>query len=148
MYLERLRVPHSSKLFFFVNEELTTAIDETSSAYSTFCTQNCPDEYEQRLTQVTSVSQPAKIKYSQERRHGKSRVDFEEQLVSFSTLDELTSDICDRYRAASDDPPVIHRLGDGSARHSKAEREEGPAAGPRADLGRIRACSAAVLERG
>lgn len=66
--------------------ELTAAIDETSSAYSSFCTQHCPDEYEQRLTQVTSVSQPAKIKWSQERRHGKSRVDFEEELVSFDAL--------------------------------------------------------------
>lgn len=80
VYLERLRIPHSSERPYEV-EKLTSAVDETSSAYSTFCSQQCPDEYEQRMTQVTSVSQPAKIKWSQERRHGKSRVDFEEQLV-------------------------------------------------------------------
>ncbi|CAK9779644.1 hypothetical protein CC85DRAFT_289288 [Cutaneotrichosporon oleaginosum] len=68
VYLERLKTPH-------------TACSETASAYSTFCSQYCPDEYEDRLVQATAASQDAKWKLEREKRHGRTRADFEEQLA-------------------------------------------------------------------
>lgn len=69
VYLERLQIPH-------------TTSGETSSAYSSFCSQYCPDEYEERLVQATKSSQDAKWKLEKEKRYGKTRSDYEEQLVS------------------------------------------------------------------
>lgn len=69
MYIERLKTPH-------------TTSDETSSSYSSFCSEHCPDEYEVRLVQATKSSQDAKWKLEKEKRYGKTRADFEEQLVS------------------------------------------------------------------
>ncbi len=67
-YLQRLQVPH-------------VASSETSSAYSTFCSKHCPDDYEDRLVQATKASQDAKWKLEREKRHGRTRNDLEEQLV-------------------------------------------------------------------
>ncbi|KAL7420568.1 Splicing factor [Cryptotrichosporon argae] len=68
LYTERLGVLH-------------TDIAETSSAYSSFCSQYCPEEYEARLTHATAASQEAKHKLSGERRHGKTREDLESALA-------------------------------------------------------------------
>jgi uncharacterized protein YfiM (DUF2279 family) len=72
MYLARLQLPHAT-------------LDATSSAYSTWISQTCPDEYEARMVQATAASQVAKAKWT-ERRQGKTRADFEEQLVGKATL--------------------------------------------------------------
>ncbi|KAL1413103.1 Splicing factor [Vanrija albida] len=68
MYLERLQTPHST-------------MAETSSAYSSFCSEYSPDEYETRLVAATEASQNAQRKWSSERRHAKTRADFEESLA-------------------------------------------------------------------
>ncbi|KAL0254058.1 hypothetical protein I308_101437 [Cryptococcus tetragattii IND107] len=69
VYLQRLAIPHST-------------IDQTTSAYSNFCSTYCNEEYEERLVKATEISQTAKYKWSGERRAGKSREDFELQIVS------------------------------------------------------------------
>ncbi|BEI87723.1 uncharacterized protein CcaverHIS019_0104410 [Cutaneotrichosporon cavernicola] len=69
LYLARLQTPH-------------TTASETSSAYSSFCTKYFTDDYEDRLVQATKASQDAKWKLDREKRHGRTRTDFEEQLVS------------------------------------------------------------------
>ncbi|WOO76790.1 putative RNA-binding protein [Vanrija pseudolonga] len=68
MYLERLQTPHST-------------MAETSGAYSSFCSEYSPDEYEGRLVAATEASQNAQWKWSSERRHAKTRADFEESLA-------------------------------------------------------------------
>lgn len=73
VYLERLKTPH-------------IASSETSSAYSSLCSQYCPEEYEDRLVQATKASQDAKWKLEREKRYGRTRTDFEEQLVSCQDL--------------------------------------------------------------
>lgn len=70
MYNERLHVPQ-------------TTLDDTSSAYSTFLSAHCPDDYEARMVEVTKFSQVAKKKLA-EKRYGKTRSDFEDQLVRVS----------------------------------------------------------------
>jgi Tfp pilus assembly protein PilW len=79
LYMERIAQPH-------VRESrpcrsLTVEIDETMSAYSSYCTQNAPNDYEQRMVQATATSQGAKQKLNAKRRQ-QSRLDFEQQLVS------------------------------------------------------------------
>ncbi|OCF40172.1 hypothetical protein I317_05996 [Kwoniella heveanensis CBS 569] len=73
MYIERLATPHLD-------------IDQTSSDYSTFCSQTCPDEYESRMVQATESSQSAKTKLSGEKRYGKTREDYEQQLAYATDL--------------------------------------------------------------
>lgn len=68
MCLERLQAPQADQ-------------DATSSAYSSWMSANCPEEYEGRMVAVTKASQVAKHKWS-DKRQGKARADFEEQLVS------------------------------------------------------------------
>ena len=62
------------------------ALDDTSSQYSTFCSQHSPDTYEARMVAATSASQRAKFKLSQEKRFGKTRMDFEQALVRLPML--------------------------------------------------------------
>lgn len=97
MYLERLAVPQAT-------------LDATSSAYSTFLSDHCPEEYEARMIQITEVSQPAKTKWATERRHGKMRADFEEQLVSLWPIQTQTDalGIQPRYGTPGDNPSRIH----------------------------------------
>ncbi|GMK58444.1 hypothetical protein CspeluHIS016_0504760 [Cutaneotrichosporon spelunceum] len=71
VYLERLQIPH-------------TTASETLGAYSSFCTRYFTADYEDRLVQATKASQNAKWKLEREKRHGRTRTDFEEQLA-FST---------------------------------------------------------------
>jgi hypothetical protein len=52
-------------------------MDDTLSAYSTFCTNNCPNEYETRMVQCSKASQGAKTKWSGEKRFHKTREDLE-----------------------------------------------------------------------
>ncbi|WVN86727.1 uncharacterized protein L203_101899 [Cryptococcus depauperatus CBS 7841] len=73
VYLERLSTPHST-------------IDQTTSNYSSFCSTYCNEEYEQRLVRATEVSQNAKYKWNGEKRFGKTREDFELQLVCATEL--------------------------------------------------------------
>nr|ODN95071.1 hypothetical protein L204_04418 [Cryptococcus depauperatus CBS 7855] len=73
VYLERLSTPHST-------------IDQTTSNYSSFCSTYCNEEYEQRLVRATEVSQNAKYKWNGEKRFGKTREDFELQLVYATEL--------------------------------------------------------------
>ncbi len=54
----------------------------TSSAYSAFCSEFSPEQYETRLVRATEVAQTAKTKWSLEKRYGKTREDLEQQLVS------------------------------------------------------------------
>ncbi|WVQ78414.1 hypothetical protein IAT38_000500 [Cryptococcus sp. DSM 104549] len=68
LYLDRLATPHAT-------------MDNTKSTYSSFCSQYCNEEYEARLVQATEVSKTAKIKLSEEKRFGKTRDDFELQLL-------------------------------------------------------------------
>ncbi|WVQ65310.1 uncharacterized protein L199_003486 [Kwoniella botswanensis] len=68
MFADRVEIPH-------------TNIDQTSSAYSNFCSQYCPEEYEIRMVESTESSRAAKMKLS-EKRYGKTRSDFEEQLIA------------------------------------------------------------------
>ncbi|TYJ56665.1 hypothetical protein B9479_002595 [Cryptococcus floricola] len=69
VYNDRLRIPHST-------------MQQTTSDYSSFCSTYCNQEYEQRLVQATEISQEAKRKWSGEKRFGKTREEFEFQLVS------------------------------------------------------------------
>ncbi|KGB79737.2 hypothetical protein CNBG_5575 [Cryptococcus deuterogattii R265] len=73
VYLQRLAIPHST-------------IDQTTSAYSNFCSTYCNEEYEERLVKATEISQTAKYKWSGERRAGKSREDFELQILYATDL--------------------------------------------------------------
>ncbi|EAL22747.1 hypothetical protein CNBB1950 [Cryptococcus deneoformans B-3501A] len=73
VYLQRLAIPHST-------------IDQTTSSYSSFCSTYCNEEYEQRLVKATEASQTAKYKWSGERRAGKSREDFELQILYATDL--------------------------------------------------------------
>ncbi|KAK4688382.1 squamous cell carcinoma antigen recognized by T-cells 3, partial [Tremellales sp. Uapishka_1] len=57
-------------------------MDATSSAYSTFCSQHCPNDYTERMIAVTNSSQEAKAKMSSEKRHGKTREDMEQEIVT------------------------------------------------------------------
>nr|XP_018262120.1 uncharacterized protein I303_05135 [Kwoniella dejecticola CBS 10117]OBR84278.1 hypothetical protein I303_05135 [Kwoniella dejecticola CBS 10117] len=66
IYIDRMRTPH-------------TSLDQTSSAYSSFCSQHCPEEYEVRMIEATEASKIAKDQLS-EKRYGRTRNDFEEQL--------------------------------------------------------------------
>jgi hypothetical protein len=59
-----------------------SASEITSAAYSSFLSEFCPSEYEQRMVDVTSISQRAKFKWTSEKRFGKTREDLEQQLVS------------------------------------------------------------------
>ncbi|KAK8858792.1 hypothetical protein IAR55_003022 [Kwoniella newhampshirensis] len=65
------------------------SIEATSSAYSTFCSEHCPQEYEQRLVRATQAAQGAKTKLSLEKRYGKTREDFESQIVGRASLDVM-----------------------------------------------------------
>ncbi|ODO10809.1 hypothetical protein I350_01407 [Cryptococcus amylolentus CBS 6273] len=69
VYNDRLRIPHST-------------MQQTTSDYSSFCSTYCNQEYEKRLVQATEISQEAKRKWSGEKRFGKTREEFEFQLVS------------------------------------------------------------------
>ncbi|WVQ71771.1 hypothetical protein IAR50_001312 [Cryptococcus sp. DSM 104548] len=69
MYNDRLRIPHST-------------MQQTTSDYSSFCSTYCNQEYEQRLVYATDISQEAKRKWSGEKRFGKTREEFEFQLVA------------------------------------------------------------------
>ncbi|WWC62824.1 uncharacterized protein I303_105422 [Kwoniella dejecticola CBS 10117] len=64
IYIDRMRTPHTN---------------QTSSAYSSFCSQHCPEEYEVRMIEATEASKIAKDQLS-EKRYGRTRNDFEEQL--------------------------------------------------------------------
>jgi hypothetical protein len=57
-----------------------TALAETSSAYSSFCTKHCPREYEQRMIAATAASQPGKA-VLHEKRFKKTREDLEQDIV-------------------------------------------------------------------
>jgi hypothetical protein len=57
-------------------------MDATATEYSSFCSELCPEEYESRLVQITSMAQPAKVKWSIEKRFGRTREDLEQLLVS------------------------------------------------------------------
>jgi hypothetical protein len=57
-------------------------IESTAASYSTYCTEHDPTGYETRMMTATSSSQTAKAKLSGEKRHGKTREDYEQQLVS------------------------------------------------------------------
>nr|XP_019000213.1 uncharacterized protein I203_07372 [Kwoniella mangroviensis CBS 8507]OCF63674.1 hypothetical protein I203_07372 [Kwoniella mangroviensis CBS 8507] len=72
MFADRVKIPH-------------TNIDQTTSAYSNFCSQYCPEEYEVRMVESTESSRAAKMKLS-EKRYGKTRSDFEEQLAHTTEL--------------------------------------------------------------
>lgn len=67
VFLERIAIPHAE-------------VDATSSAYSTYCTANCPEEYEARMVQLTTASRDAKFKWSGEKRYHKTREDLEAAL--------------------------------------------------------------------
>ncbi|WVQ96378.1 hypothetical protein IAU59_003483 [Kwoniella sp. CBS 9459] len=82
LYMERLATPHLGKSLCIMALADALDIDQTSSDYSTFCSQHCPDEYESRMVQATQASQAAKTKLSGEKRYGKTREDYEQQLVS------------------------------------------------------------------
>lgn len=61
--------------------ELMPGMDDTATAYSSFCSNLPFEQYEKRLVQATSASQGAKAKYSIEKRYGQTREDYEQQLV-------------------------------------------------------------------
>ncbi|WVF68817.1 hypothetical protein IAT40_003590 [Kwoniella sp. CBS 6097] len=82
LYIERLATPHLGEFLKRGMLADIADIDQTSSDYSTFCSQTCPDEYESRMVQATESSQAAKTKLSGEKRYGKTREDYEQQLVS------------------------------------------------------------------
>nr|XP_019045381.1 hypothetical protein I302_05770 [Kwoniella bestiolae CBS 10118]OCF24311.1 hypothetical protein I302_05770 [Kwoniella bestiolae CBS 10118] len=88
MFSERMAVPH-------------TNFDQTSSAYSSFCSQYCQEEYEARMVQSTEASRPAKMKLS-EKRYGRTRNDFEEQ-ISYATDDNARTQILTEYAAWESD---------------------------------------------
>lgn len=79
MFIDRMGVPHTGELKR--NAYLTLAVNDTSSAYSTFCSEYSPEQYETFLVQATEASQSAKTKLYVEKRYGKARADFEEELV-------------------------------------------------------------------
>ena len=61
-------------------------MDATSSAYSAYLTECCPEVYETMMVEATGQSQKAKIKWGSEKRFGKTREDLEQQLVIFTPL--------------------------------------------------------------
>jgi hypothetical protein len=77
MFTQRVQVPHLGETS---PSPLTTALEDTKSAYSSFCSQYCPNEYEARLVAATQASQSAKEKLG-EKRYGQTRLDLEQQLV-------------------------------------------------------------------
>ncbi|WWC70988.1 uncharacterized protein I206_104941 [Kwoniella pini CBS 10737] len=66
MYADRIKTAH-------------TSLDQTSNAYSSFCSEHCPQQYEARMVDATEASKIAKGKLT-EKRYGRIRNDFEEQL--------------------------------------------------------------------
>jgi len=67
------------------------------------------------MVTATTTSQKAKAKLSGERRHGKTREDFEQQLVSCLLRAELTTVIGDgRHYVTNTDTGSLHGLGNGS----------------------------------
>nr|XP_031864419.1 uncharacterized protein CI109_000333 [Kwoniella shandongensis]KAA5531491.1 hypothetical protein CI109_000333 [Kwoniella shandongensis] len=89
IFLERMATPHLD-------------IETTSSAYSTFCSEHCPQEYEQRLVQATQAAQGAKTKLSLEKRYGKTREDFEQQ-IAYSSDPASSAQILTSYSAWESD---------------------------------------------
>ncbi|ORY30589.1 hypothetical protein BCR39DRAFT_529041 [Naematelia encephala] len=73
LYIERLNIPHAT-------------IDQTLSSYSTFVGEWAPKQYEERLVNATESSQPAKFKYETEKRYGKHRADFEQEITYASDV--------------------------------------------------------------
>lgn len=67
------------------------------------------------MVTATSTSQKAKAKLSGERRHGKTREDFEQQLVSYILRVELIVAIGGgRHHITDSDTGSLHGLGNGS----------------------------------
>ncbi|WWD05336.1 hypothetical protein V865_003409 [Kwoniella europaea PYCC6329] len=89
MFADRVKITH-------------TNIDQTSSAYSNFCSQYCPEEYEIRMVESTESSRAAKMKLS-EKRYGKTRSDFEEQLAYTTELNAQISILLE-YASWESDP--------------------------------------------
>lgn len=72
---------------------LTIAFEATSSTYSSYCSENCPEEYERRLVDITTIAQTAKFKWSGEKRFGKTREILEADLpTSFLSYIEWETD--------------------------------------------------------
>ena len=76
---DRMAIPHSSESK--VGRRLIAAMDATSSAYSAYLNEHQPTEYMDKMAQLTESSQSAKIKWSSEKRFGKTREDLELRLV-------------------------------------------------------------------
>ena len=114
MFAERMSIPHSGK-FDCVCLADFVAMDNTSSAYSAFCSTYSPEDYEKRLVQATGASQVAKAKWSIEKRYGKTREDLEQQLVS-SCERRRSFRAGVQYGVSNSGPGVPHicQLGDGS----------------------------------
>lgn len=100
--------------------------------YSTFCSEHSPEHYEARLVQATEVAQAAKTKWSAERRYGKTREDYEQQLVSPMRVSLL------RFKAYSLDPSIqgqvyLSYIGWETDQRAKKSTQIGKA-GPSSDL--------------
>lgn len=80
LYLQRMATPHLGECQV-ATHWLTADIETTSSSYSHFVSEYCPNEYEQRLVAATEASHGAKIKMSTEKRYGKTREDLEQELA-------------------------------------------------------------------
>jgi elongation factor P--beta-lysine ligase len=65
-------------------------MDATSSAYSAYINEHQPTEYMAKMAHLTEIAQNAKIKWSAEKRFGKTREDLEQQLVSEHVEPKLT----------------------------------------------------------
>ena len=61
-------------------------MDETSSAYSSYLSENWPDQYEAKMVQATASAGKAKFQWGSEKRFGKTREDLEQQLVRVHRL--------------------------------------------------------------
>jgi hypothetical protein len=81
MFLSRMASPHTGA-YSLACGCLPAEFDFTSSAYSTFCSEYAPHEYESRLVQATEAAQLAKNELLGEKRYGKTRQDFEQEIVS------------------------------------------------------------------